>query len=71
MEYIAIGLICLAIAVVGFAEGMATTKALESTGRNPDAASKIRTTLIVGCALVETCAIYSLVIAILLIFTKM
>lgn len=67
----AIAIICLAIAFVGIAEGFAVIKAIEATGRNPEAASKVRSTLIVGCALIETCAIYGLVIAILLIFTKM
>ena len=35
---------------------------------DPEAASKIRTSMIIGASLVETCAIYTLVLTILLIF---
>lgn len=53
---------------VGLAEGFVAAKAVEATGRNPDAASTIRTNMIVGIALTETTGIYGFVIAILLIF---
>lgn len=64
----AIGLISFAISFVGVVEGITAAKACEATGRNPEAYSKIRTTMIIGIALTETEAIYSLVLAILLIF---
>ena len=41
-----------------------------AVGRNPDAQSKIQSTMVLGIALAETTGIYSLVIAILLIFLK-
>ena len=37
-------------------------------GKNPEAFDKIRTIMIMGDAISETCAIYGLLIAILLIF---
>ena len=43
-------------------------KAVEAIGRNPEAEGKIRSTMILGIALSETCAIYGLLVAILLIF---
>ena len=49
-------------------EGMVCAKAMEGISRNPEAYSKIRSTMILGCALVETTAIYSLLISILCLF---
>lgn len=52
----------------GVGQGYAAGKASEAVARNPEAESKIRTMMIVGCAITETSAIYSLIVAILLIF---
>jgi F-type H+-transporting ATPase subunit c len=52
----------------GISEGYATAKACEAVGRNPEAESKIRLTLIIGVGLTETSAIYGFIIALLLIF---
>lgn len=68
MNYIGLALCCMAMAIVAVAEGIAVTKAIEGMGRNPSAASQLRTSMIVGVALIETIAIYILVIAILMIF---
>ena len=46
----------------------ATDKAVESIGKNPDAASKIQSMAIIGAAISETCAIYCLLVAFLIIF---
>lgn len=66
----AIGAGIAAIGTIGTAigQGYACGKAVEAVARNPEAENKIRTTLIVGDAIAETSAIYSLIIAILLIF---
>ena len=53
---------------LGTGQGFAAGKASEAVARNPEAESKIRTMMIVGCAIAETAAIYALIIAILLIF---
>jgi F-type H+-transporting ATPase subunit c len=66
--YIGAGLCMLGAMGCGIGEGIAASKACEAVARNPDIESKIRTTLIVGCAISETSGIYGLVIAILLIF---
>ena len=50
--------------------GIAASKGAESVGRNPDAASKIQSIMVLGIALAETTGIYALIIAILLIFIK-
>lgn len=54
----------------GIGEGIAASKACEAVGRNPDAADKIRSMMVLGIALSETTGIYGLVIALLLIFLK-
>lgn len=62
------GIAALGTLATAIGQGYACAKAVEAVARNPEAESKIRTTLIVGDALAETSAIYSLIIAILLIF---
>jgi F-type H+-transporting ATPase subunit c len=62
----------LTIAVGGLmpalAIGMIVSKAMEAIGRNPEAASKIQTNLILGVAFAEAIAIYALVIALIIKF---
>ena len=54
----------------GIGQGIVASRGAEAVGRNPDAQSKINSTMVLGIALAETTGIYSLVIAILLIFVK-
>lgn len=68
---IAIGAgLCMGIGAIGPAigEGNAVGKALEGMARQPEASSTLRTTMILGCGITESTGIYSLVIALLLIF---
>jgi F-type H+-transporting ATPase subunit c len=62
--------ICLAIGLAalggGAGIGKAVSAAMEGTARQPEAAGNIRTTLIIGAALIEALTIYALVIGILL-----
>jgi len=55
----------LGLAAFGAAlgQGRATAAAMESVGRNPNSADRLFTPLIVGLALMEALALYSLVIA--------
>lgn len=68
MLAIGIGIVGLGLVAVGLAMGHATAKALEGIARQPEAADKINRILILGLAIMESVAIYSLIIAILLIF---
>lgn len=52
----------------GIGQGYASGKAAEAVGRNPEAEAAIRKMLILGLAITESCAIYALVVAILLVF---
>ena len=62
--------ICMGIGAVGpgIGEGNAVSKACEAIGRQPESKGSATSTMIMGCAISETTGIYSLVIAILLIF---
>ena len=52
----------------GIGQGGAAGKAVEAVGRQPEAVSAIRSTMIMGQAVAETTGIYGFVTAILLIF---
>ena len=52
----------------GIGEGFTAGKACEAIGRQPEAQSVVTRTMIVGCAIAESTGIYSLVIALILIF---
>lgn len=68
LRLITIAICGFAIALVGVGEAFCAYKAIDGVARNPEAGDKVRTTLIIGVALVETCAIYNLVLAILVLF---
>ncbi|MBE7053346.1 MAG: ATP synthase F0 subunit C [Ruminococcaceae bacterium] len=52
----------------GIGEGNAVAKACEAIGRQPECKGDVTSTMLMGCAIAETTGLYSLVIAILLIF---
>lgn len=61
---IAIGGIFPALAI-----GKLAAKAMEAIGRNPEAASKVQTAMILATAFCEAIAIYALVLAFIIKFT--
>lgn len=69
-KMIAIGL-TIGIGAIGpgLGIGLIGGKAVEALGRNPEAESSIRTTMILGLAFAEAIAIYALVVALILKFT--
>lgn len=52
------------------AEGRAVAAAMDALARQPEAAGVVSRTLFVGLAMIETTAIYCLVIALLLLFAN-
>jgi len=64
--------ITIAIGSIGPAigEGMAMARALGAIAQQPDEANTITRTLFVGLAMVESTAIYCLVISVILIFAN-
>lgn len=55
-------------AMPAFSIGWISSKAMEAIGRNPEAASKIQTSLVLTVAFAEAIAIYSLVVALIIKF---
>lgn len=52
------------------AQGRAIDSALDAIARQPDAADRISRTLFVGLAMIESLAIYCLVIALIVLFAN-
>lgn len=52
----------------GLGIGILVSKALEAMGRNPEAAAKIQSTMILGIVFVEALAIFALVVAFIIKF---
>ncbi|QDL93992.1 F0F1 ATP synthase subunit C (plasmid) [Paroceanicella profunda] len=76
-SYVEIASILAAALAVGIgsigpalAEGRAVAAALEAIARQPEAAGTLSRTLFVGLAMIETMAIYCLVIALLVLFAN-
>ena len=68
MKAIAAAIAILVAAAASIGMGIAISKALEGIARQPEAEKKISKTLILGLIFLETCVIYALVVAILVIF---
>ncbi len=67
MNFLAAGIAMLGAALgAGFGMCFATSKAVDAVARQPEAASKIQTILLLGCALAESTAIYAFVVALIL-----
>ena len=62
----------MGLAALGTGIGMGTGLggACEGVARNPGASGKITTTLIIGLAMIESLAIYALVVVLILIFVN-
>lgn len=54
----------------GIGQGMAVRGAVEGIARNPDTSGKVTVTMLIGLAMIESLAIYALVIALILIYAN-
>jgi F-type H+-transporting ATPase subunit c len=77
MDWIKIVSIAAAALAVSFgaigpalAEGRAVAAAMDAIARQPEASGTLSRTLFVGLAMIETMAIYCLVVALLLLFAN-
>jgi F-type H+-transporting ATPase subunit c len=61
----ALGTLCTSIA-----QGLAVKSAVEGVSRNPGASGKILTTMMIGLAMIESLAIYVLVICLIILFVN-
>ena len=62
------GLAVMTGMMTGMGEGTCAAHACDAIGKKVEVESKIRSTMIFGIALSETCAIYGLLVSILLMF---
>jgi F-type H+-transporting ATPase subunit c len=60
----------IAAGLCGLGQARAIAAALEGMARQPGAAARIQTAMIIGLALIESLAIYMLVIAIILVLVR-
>ncbi|MGG7176925.1 ATP synthase F0 subunit C [Clostridium paraputrificum] len=67
IAHLAAAIAVLTGAGAGIGIGIATGKAVEAIARQPEAASKIQSALILGAGLSEATAIYGLIIAFMLV----
>jgi ATP synthase F0 subunit c len=67
-KLIGAGLATLGMIGAGLGIGVVGSGALQAMGRNPDAAGMIQTNMVLGIAFAEAVAIYSLVVALLILF---
>ena len=68
MKYLAIAITMLAVMPSAIGEALVVSHSVDGIARNPEAYKNLRTTMILGCSLVETTAIYALLISILMLF---
>lgn len=62
------GMMAMGTLVPAFVIGWIGTTALKAIGRNPEAASKVQTPMILAIAFAEAIAVYSLVVALIIKF---
>ena len=76
MEYFAWCVMAAAVGMglgsigTGIGQGVAISKAVEGVARNPGASGKIMTVMLVGLAMIESLAIYCLVVAMIILFAN-
>lgn len=64
--------VCMTLAAIGtsWSQSKAIRSAVEGIARNPGAGGTILTTMLIGIAMIESLAIYALVIALILLFAN-
>ena len=67
-KLIGAGLATLGMIGAGLGIGVVGSGAVQAMGRNPDAAGNIQTNMVLGIVFAEAVAIYSLVVALLILF---
>ncbi|MDR1020556.1 MAG: ATP synthase F0 subunit C [Synergistaceae bacterium] len=64
------GLAIFASIGAGIGQGMAAGRAIESIARQPESRGTVMTTLFISCAIIETTAIYGLIISLILLMAN-
>ena len=58
----------IAAGLCGIGQGMAVNAAMQGMARNPEASGKLTVGMIIGLAMIEALTIYSLVVALIILF---
>lgn len=69
LKPIGVALCLLSCMACGISMGLATGKAVDAVARQPEAAGKINSILLLGLALTESTAIYGFVTALIMLFS--
>jgi ATP synthase F0 subunit c len=67
-KFIGAGLAMIGVLGAGIGIGVVAGGAVQAMGRNPEAAPLVQTNMILGIVFAESTAIYSLVVALILLF---
>jgi len=71
LKYAALAAGCglgFAAGLCGVGQGISVKGAMDGVARNPEASGKIMVTMIIGLAMIEALTIYSLVVALIILF---
>ena len=68
MRFLGAGVAMMGVLGAGIGIGIVAGGAVQAMGRNPEAAPIVQTNMILGIVFAESTAIYSLVVALILIF---
>lgn len=68
LKFVGAGIAVLTGGFSGIGEGLVCSHAIDGMSRNPEMYGKLRTAMILGCALDETTGIYGLIVALLCLF---
>ena len=60
----------MCVLAAGIGQGLAVKSAVEGVSRNPGASGKILTTMMIGLAMIESLAIYALVVCLIILFAN-
>ena len=67
-KYWAIAIVAVVLGIIAVAEALIAVFSVNGMARNPEASKGLRTTMLIGMGLIESIAIYDLLIAIFLVF---
>ncbi|MDO9628389.1 MAG: ATP synthase F0 subunit C [Acholeplasmataceae bacterium] len=67
LAYVGAGIAVFTGVGTAIGQGIAASKAVEAVGRQPEAAGKITSTMLIGQAVAETTGLYGLIIAFILV----
>lgn len=70
MSALAAGICTLAGLGSGLGQGFAAGKAAEAVSRQPEARGSIMSSMLIGAAVAETCSVYGLIIALILLLAN-